>query len=727
MNEFLNQFLIESREHVDQATDGLLALEKTPQDAEKIDSVFRAFHTLKGGAGIIEFRAMERAVHAAEDILNAARTQTRPLTTTLVGDCLACLDQVVQWMDAIERSGAVPTSSDAEADRIVSRLRGAPPATNTATPVWPAQLLEKHAGARGRATMALRFLPDPDAFYQGEDPLAQITSLPGLLALEVRPREAWPSLDALNPFLCNLELLAVSESADIVVGDHLKSRGGVLETHTFAGTGATAGHHSLTAPVRALLGAQRDLIGQAKPDNFAGFVGSAGIAAQNALRSCGRDADATRVSQATASSLEHRSSDVLLKVLSDLIEDPPPAPARVAPAPNPEQLAGRTLRIDAARIDELVRLTGQIMVAKNGMGHVAKLAQAERNAISSLLHQQHGVLERLVGELQRAVLGMRVLPLRFVLQRLPRVIREMSASLGKPVKLLIEGEDTEADKTIVEMLFEPMLHIVRNAVDHGIENPADRVARGKPPTAEIRVHARRQGEQVLVEISDDGGGIDVERVRAVAMARGVVNEEALRSMSEQDILELVFAPGFSTATQVTELSGRGVGMDAVRTAVARVGGRVSIDSRAGQGTTVRFSLPFSVMMTHVMTVEAGGQMFGVPLDVVVETVSLPRSALAAIGAAQAIVLRDRTIPVLDLAEVLGFTQQVAPEDGNVIVVITAFGGQYGGLRVDSLGERLEVILKPLDGLLAGMPGVTGTTLLGDGRVLLVLDAAELLS
>ena len=196
-------------------------------------------------------------------------------------------------------------------------------------------------------------------------------------------------------------------------------------------------------------------------------------------------------------------------------------------------------------------------------------------------------------------------------------------------------------------------------------------------------------------------------------------------MSETDIVDLVFAAGFSTAAKVTELSGRGVGMDAVRTAVERVGGRVSIESRAGLGATVRFSLPFSVMMTQVMTVEAGGQMFGVPLDAIVETVSVPKSAIAGIGAAHAIVLRNRTVPVVDLANVLGLREATSGES-DATIVITSVAGQVGGLRVDRIGQRLEVILKPLDGLLSGMPGITGTTLLGDGRVLLVLDIGELL-
>ncbi len=237
------------------------------------------------------------------------------------------------------------------------------------------------------------------------------------------------------------------------------------------------------------------------------------------------------------------------------------------------------------------------------------------------------MLERLISELQASVLNMRVLPLRSVLQRFPRIVREMSLTVGKPLRLEIVGEDTEADKAIVEMLFEPLLHLVRNAIDHGVESAELRTARRKPAAAVLHIRAARQGDQVLIEIQDDGGGVDVDRVRQVAQDRGLVSPEHLGTMTEESIVELIFAPGFSTAAKLTELSGRGVGMDAVRVAVERVGGRVSIHSRQGLGTTIRILLPFSVMMTRVMTVEAGDQIFGIPLDAIVETIRVPRDSI----------------------------------------------------------------------------------------------------
>jgi two-component system chemotaxis sensor kinase CheA len=729
VNEFLQQFVIESRELVDQASDGLLVLEQSPHDSERLDGVFRALHTLKGGAGIVEFPTMERLMHAAEEVLSEARSGKRTLTPALVGHCLAGLDQVLQWLDAVEQTGELPSGRDDQVDNIITRFVAAAPAAapaasrasteSRAPESWVAQMWERNPAVRAEATTAVRFRPDPSCFFQGEDPLARATSLPQLLALELEPVTEWGPLDTFDTFTCNLVLTALTASSVDAVTEHMKGCSGACEIVAAAPADR----------VRDVLEAQLALLSDSNAQNFVGRIASAGSTAVNVLRFRRRNEDADTLARATERSLGEKTSQPLRDALAQLLAGGPSAvPGAVPEALEPShraESASRTLRVDAERVDALVRLTGELTVAKNGIGHIAKLAREGNDSVAGLLKERHDGLEHLVSELQRAVLGMRVLPMRTVFQRFPRVLREISGSLGKPVKLQLEGEDTEADKAIVEMLFEPLLHIVRNAIDHGIENPETRTARGKPPVATIRLRAARQGDQVLIEVSDDGGGIDVERVREVAKRRGVATVEALGLMTEADVVDLVFAPGFSTAETVTQLSGRGVGMDAVRTVVERVGGRVSLESRPGRGATVTFSLPFSVMMTHVVTVEAAGQLFGVPLDAVVETVRVPRNAIAGVGAAHAIVLRNRTIPVFELASVLGVGRE-AREDSEVLILIAAAAGFLGGIRVDRLGERMEVILQPLEGLLAGTPGITGTTLLGDGRVLLVLDIGELL-
>ena len=610
MNEFLEQFIIEGRELVEQATHDLLELEQAPDDRQRLDSAFRAFHTLKGAAGIVEFAAMSQALHAVEDALAAVRAGKNVISAELITDCLASLDQVTAWLTAIESTGEVPQAAEGEARRIVTKFAEAP------------ELAPSGAGG--------------DAL--------------------TRARE-----------LIEAQVLLVREQ------------------------------------------------GAGEPSRLV----SALRVASSVLVRLGRTDDAARIAATGAQATRASVNDTLEGVLKSLNRAADVVAAR-------EETAVRTLRIDVARVDALVKLTGELTTAKNAIGHIADLASggADAATVASRLRENHVTLDRLVTELQRSVLDVRVLPMGQVFQRFPRLVREMSNQAEKPTRLVTEGEDTEADKTIVEALFEPLLHVIRNAVDHGIE-PADvREARGKAAVAKVVLRARRDGEHVVVEVEDDGGGIDVARVREVAIERAVATREAIDTMDDAEAARLIFAPGFSTARAVTAVSGRGVGMDAVRSSIEAMGGTVELENHPTRGALVRFLLPFTLMMTRVMIVHAGGQAFGVPFDAVVETMRVPRDRIFAVGAAHAFVYRDRTAPVIDLSQTLGgAARQPSPE---ATLVVARVAGDFGAFEVDAVGTSLDVMLAPLDGLLAGVAGIAGATLLGDGKVLIVLDLHQLL-
>lgn len=632
MNEFVEQFVIEGRELVAQGNDDLLALEERPGDKERLDGALRAFHTLKGAAGIVDFVAMARALHAAEDVLSAVRSGTTPITSPLIDRCLACLDQVSAWIDQMSGSGEVPEGADATADALIRRF------------------LE-------------------------------------LAGLDAAPIPA--------------------------------------EGRAAAAPPAPGG--SLSPIARQLLEAQKLLLAEPSAETAAGRLGSASRVAANVLRHHGFDA--TDLESLLQTSLLAGDAPAMIEAIDRILSglDERVAEPDRASASASVSAAETTLRVDVDRIDRLVRLTGELLIAKNAIGHSVQRAQEgeEARQLAVGLKNQHLLLDRLVRELQQSVFSLRVLPLHHAFQRFPRLVREMAASSGKPARLVIEGATTEADKTIIEAIAEPLLHVLRNGLDHGVEGEAERAAAGKPPTATIHLRAARVGERIEIEVEDDGRGIDVARVREVALARGVVQAAALSAMSHEEIVDLIFAPGFSTASRVTDLSGRGVGMDVVRTSIERLGGRVSVSSRPGLGTVVRFTLPFTVMMTQVLTVEAGGQAFGVPLEAVVETVRVGRADIVPVGAAHALALRNRTVPVIDLGAALGVDTSSRRPEANVLIV--SVDGQLGGLEVDRLGERLDVMLKAPEGLLAGVPGIDGTTLLGDGRILIVLDLGGIFS
>jgi two-component system chemotaxis sensor kinase CheA len=734
MNEFIEQFLLEARELVDQATDDLLALEEGARDKERIDSLFRAFHTLKGAAGIIDFSSMGRALHAAEEVLSGVRSASEPISPELVNECLACLDQVTKWLNEIQTEGAVPTNADSAAEEIIRKfavearaaIDGPLPeydALSKAVPgAWLERLCSDHSERLPQSRTAFCYRPDSEAFFRGEDPLALVAEFPGLIIVDI----AWQGdrvIENIDPFSCAIQIAglatASADELEAILGD-VTRQVEIVELN---------GSQSRILPqARSVLEAQVLLLQETEAEGKIGKLAAAGNVAVNVLRHAGLAAAASKLDMTVATSLADGDAAKLVAAIQALLGNTAECEVigdagitTAAPAP-----AARVMRVDIARIDALVNLTGELTVVKNAFGHVAALAEhgSDHKDLFASLRKQHALFDRLLSELQRAVLRIRVLPLRQVFQRFPRLAREISTNLGKPVKFVMEGDDTEADAAIVESLFEPLLHVLRNAIDHGIETPARRKEFGKPPTATITFRAQRHLENVIVEVEDDGRGIDIDRVREVAAARNLLPSDALAKMDDAEVTALIFAPGFSTASEVTGLSGRGVGMDSVKAGVERVGGRVAIQSHSGHGTTVRLTLPFTVMMTRVMTVETAGQVFGFPLDTVVETAAVARDHLVPVGRGRAFVLRDRTIPLVDLAESLGLSRSEG-STGEVKVVVTSAAGLVGGVEVEKLGERMDVMLKPMDGLLKNMRGVAGTTLLGDGRVLIVLDVQEL--
>jgi two-component system, chemotaxis family, sensor kinase CheA len=733
MNEFIEQFLIEARELIAQATGDLMALEQQSDDPERLDSVFRAFHTLKGAAGIVEFEPMGRALHAAESVLALLRSHANSVSPAIIDECLACLDQVARWLNDMEVTGEVPGDAGAAADAIVRRFaeptiddreQGSVPHDED----WVGRLRDGNPEAFSQAWTAVRYTADAEAFFRGEDPLALIQKLPGLIAIDLASSGPSQPFDEINPFTCAIEIAALSSADTEAVTRVFGEVSDQVEVLAVTVQADRASDYVISPTARSILEAQVLLLREPDQRGRVGRTASAGRVSINVLRHAGLTAAAASLERILDHAPSEGDGGAIVAAIERVFQVKPleTPDQRPEPVRMPTPAAARVLRVDTARIDALVNLTGELTVVKNALGHLANLAQKgfDAKAVATGLLDQQSQLDRLVAEVQRAVLRIRVLPMRQVFQRFPRLVREISASVGKSIKFVIEGDDTEADTAIVESLFEPLLHVLRNAVDHGIEASAERTASGKDATARVVLRASRHLDNVIIEIEDDGRGVDVARVREVAAARGVLEAGALADMADTDVVNLIFAPGFSTAKEVTDLSGRGVGMDAVRAAVERLGGRVSIESRPKLGATVRLTLPFTVMMTRVMTVEAGSQVFGLPLDMVVETAMIARDRIVPIGRAAAFAWRDKTVPLVNLVESLGLTAQPA-KTGQARVVITSAGGRFGAVEVDRLGERMDVMLKPMQGLLGDLKGVAGTTLLGDGRVLIVLDVQEL--
>ena len=574
------------------------------------------------------------------------------------------------------------------------------PSNRNSHPDWIAALSQRDSDVVAQAKTAVRLTPHPDCFLRGDDPLALIAALPDLLALDLQPLDTVPTLDTLDPFQSFLVMTALSALPAKEVKRLMQEHADVTEVIDLTRE-ADRQDMELSVIARKMLEAQISLLESVQPTAFAGCVASAGRVAANVFRRNGRINTVEAVVQATEKSLAERNTFYLKNEIAVSLVAHNRATATIV-SPAPSQSSPRSLRVDADRIDDFVRLAGELTVVKNAIGHAAKLATDSDNPLAAVLKTNHNSLDQITSELQRAALGMRVLPLSTVLQRFTRVVREMSANLRKPTNLVIEGGDTEADKAIVEVLFEPLLHIIRNAWIMESRS-ATRAARNKPEVATITITASRVGDRVDIEIRDDGSGIDTARVRAIAIERGIVTPESVDAMPE-GISSTSICAGIFHSFYSDRAFGRGVGMDAVRTAVARMSGKVSIESSLNVGTTVRITLPFSILITQVMTVEAEAQMFGIPLEAIVETISVPVESIVGIGAARAVVRRNQTIPVFDLAALLhiGATKRNKSE---ALIVITSMRPVRWN-EVDRLGEAHGSHLKPRR-MLSGIPGSTG--------------------
>ncbi|WP_334019846.1 chemotaxis protein CheA [Alteromonas sp. S015] len=392
-----------------------------------------------------------------------------------------------------------------------------------------------------------------------------------------------------------------------------------------------------------------------------------------------------------------------------------------------ERQAVKMLKVDQSKIDYLMDIVGELTVAKNSLPYLAKQAEEEGGSrkLSKQIKAHFSIVNRLTESLQSAVLQIRMVPVSHVFQRYPRLVRDLARKLDKKIELCMQGEDTEFDKNLIESLSEPLIHLLRNSIDHGIESPEERLAAGKPGVGRIDLIATPLDDSVIIEIRDDGRGIDPQKIKLLAFQKGVISEAQLENLDDNEALQLIFAAGFSTSEQVSDLSGRGVGMDAVKTMVSQAGGTIEMQSEVGVGSTFKLLLPQTMSVNRVMMFEVNDQMFGVGMDAVVETVKVPTADIQRIRNEHVLVIREKLIPLCDLREALGFEAAEEREEHSILVVSTP-QGEFG-LIIDKFHEGIDVIQKPLEGVLAGYAHFSGTALLGDGRVLLIVNVQEVLA
>lgn len=758
LNVIREQFVTEARELIRQATDDLIELERAGASPERIDSVFRAFHTLKGSAGVVEIPAMSVMLHAAEDLLAGVRGGSLRADAEIIDAALACLDQVSRWVDNFEAAGSLPAQAGGVGRAMAERLRSFQPDSESrqpapvaqdsvgggeaALPEWVTRLIAADREAitsrlpeRPWAATAVCYEPLAGCFYNGDDPLQLMRQIPELLAFAIEPREAFLPLADIDPYACNLRLRAISAGdPDAIahvfrlVPDQASIVNIPLDTLLAPATGSRSDNQAL---IQEVIEAQCDLLRAAnRGDDFAGCAGAAARVAMNALRQGKRLQLADSVARAGALSVARHDAGPLLAALEQALAAfaVERSPAIEGTANAAERPADRLLRVSETKIEALVNLAGELVVAKNALAHSVKRVQQDLgdNDAASSIQRDRDAIERLVIELHGTILQLRLVPVAQLFRSFPRLVRDLARQLDKNVTLVTRGETTEADKTIVDRLFEPMVHLVRNALDHGVESPDQRRAAGKPEVATVAIAAFRLADRLGVEVSDDGQGIDPEAVRRKASEKRILPVDELAALPDERVIDLIFHAGFSMASAVSDISGRGIGMDVVRTAIEQIGGRVSLESKVGVGTTVRLDLPMTIAMSRIMVVETAGQLFGISMDAVSETVRVTPDRISRIKDNIGFVLRDRVVPIVSLAERMKLPERSRGVASSRLLVVLEAAGRIAALEIDAIRDRLDVVLKPMQGLLAGARGYAGTTLLGNGEVLLVLDMKDIL-
>jgi two-component system chemotaxis sensor kinase CheA len=780
-SELLDQFLTEARDCLEQVGQRLLDVERDPRNAELLNDLFRLVHTLKGNCGLFDFKALERMVHAGEDLLDSVRGGDLEYTDVIADALLEAMDYASELIDSIEMTGHLPSGCEQRAQALANLLReqlnpasvrvaeaAQAPSANTPAPGWlqrvPPELLAR-AGA-----VALRYRPEPECFFKGEDPWNLARSAPGLAYLDTVAAQDWPDPEVFDCYRCNLDMVFVCVAPRANIDEHFRYVPEQVDTWDCAvvesrpaAADATTGLASAAGDAVSNPRVLRKRVAEVWADQVA-LLSRAGVSAATvastrrvflALLACwGPDSH----SESIGASMPGPDGPAVTMLGWARRAQPSPngdwdaagveaaelagAPANLgcdaeglaslASAPELQQGGDRTprvLKVGQEKIDRLMDLIGEMVVAKNALPYLATRAEEvfQQRELAREIKAQYAVINRIAEDMQHAIMQVRMLPVGTVFQRFSRLVRDISKKLGKEVELVISGEDTEADKNVIEALADPLIHILRNSLDHGIELPAARLAAGKPARGTLRVEARQEGDHVILEISDDGAGVDTVRVREKAVERGLIPADRATSLTEADAVQLVFLPGFSTSETISDLSGRGVGMDVVRSAVERINGQVAMTSERGRGTTIRLSLPLSMAVTNVMMIEAAGRRFGVPMDLIVETVRINAEDIHVFKSAQTTVLRGRIVPLRSLHRLLALDAAPRPNaDGELALLVVRMGAESVGLLVDDFHGTSDIILKPLEGVLAGLTGFAGTALMGDGSVLMILNPKELL-
>ena len=691
--EILQDFIVEAGEIIEKLDEQLVQIEKTPDDKDLLNAIFRSFHTVKGGAGFLDLKELVEICHAAESVFDMLRNGKISMSPALMDAILAAYDEITRLFAQVQNREPL----EAAPQDLIDKLHAIADGT----------FVDDSASAQAAAPAAAP-APEPAAApAPAPEPAAAPAPAPAPEPAPAQPPKVDPPIDD-------------SGSIDDITEDEFEA---LLDQLHGKGNAPGSDHDLALQEHDAASGAD------ATDADF-----------DDLLAAAKRDQDAKKAELKIATQEEFDKASAKAQAAAAPAPAPAPAPAAAAPAAaapaaparegkehkpaaasGPENIAETTVRVDTQVLDDIMNMVGELVLVRNRLLSIA--SHRSDQEMSKVIAN----LDVVTADLQGAVMKTRMQPIKKVFGRFPRVVRDLARKLNKKIELRMEGEDTELDKNLVDALADPMVHMVRNCCDHGIEMPADRLAAGKSETGVVTLAAAQQGDHILLRISDDGQGMDPEALRRAAVRKGVIDEETASRLSDEDALNLIFAPGFSTNTVVTDISGRGVGMDVVKTNISKLNGQVRVISTYGVGTTIEIRVPLTLAILPTLMVGVSGRTFALPLTSVSEIFYLSLDSMRNVDGLNTIVIRDKAVPLFFLKQWFENGSIDEYMQGKVhIVLVQVSASQLVGFIVDELIGQEEVVIKPLDNVLRHTPGMAGATVTSDGGIALILDIPSLL-
>ncbi|TYC58132.1 chemotaxis protein CheA [Marinobacter sp. BW6] len=692
--EILQDFLVEAGEILEKLSEQLVDLEQHPDDSDLLNAIFRGFHTVKGGAGFLQLEALVNCCHSAENVFDILRNHKRKVDSELMDVVLEALDNVNAMFEQVRNHEELTPAPD----ELIARL-------------------DALAQPEGEGTPAAASQPEHQQSEPAED------------GGDITDDEFEQLLDALQDE--KSDDTSSASGAESAAGDHEGSGDDEISDDEFEAlldqlhgkgqfAGAPAGEEEPVSKeekpaVKAEAGGD-DLI---TDDEFEKLLddlhGKGGSPTAGGEPSAPKQASAPKETSAPKEPAKPKA------------EAPKPekpeakgAAAPAMPAREHAPAAETTVRVDTKRLDDIMNMVGELVLVRNRLQRLGLESEDEH------MHKAVSNLDVVTTDLQSAVMQTRMQPIKKVFGRFPRVVRDLARNLKKEVNLVMHGEDTDLDKNLVEALSDPLVHLVRNSVDHGIEAPEVREKAGKPRQGTVTLSAEQEGDHILLFIEDDGAGMDPEVLRRKAVEKGIYDQDAADRLTNSECFNLIFAAGFSTKDQISDVSGRGVGMDVVKTKIGQLNGQLSIESELGKGSRIVIKVPLTLAIMPTLMIMLGDQSFALPLVNVVEIFHLDLTKTNIVDGRECIVVREKVFPLFHIKRWLvrsGATQEV-PENAHVVIV--AMGTKQVGFVVDQLVGQEEVVIKPLGRALQGTPGMAGATITGDGRIALIIDVPSLL-